>query len=66
MEGVKGLAEFSIHNYDLEGPAEILKENINQCPAHYKLCFFYHFGCVIFFTLNFCKARLVLLSKKCK
>lgn len=28
MEGVKGLAEFSIHNYDLEGPAEISKENI--------------------------------------
>ena len=26
--GVKELAEFSIHNYDLEGPAEISKENI--------------------------------------
>jgi hypothetical protein len=25
VEGVKGLAEFSIHNYDLEGPAEISK-----------------------------------------
>jgi len=23
VEGVKGLAEFSIHNYDLEGPADM-------------------------------------------
>ena len=28
VEGVKGLAEFSIHNYDLEEPAEISKKKI--------------------------------------
>ena len=39
------------------------------CPAHYKFwylhfCFIHHFGCVIFFTLNFRFVCLALLSKK--
>ena len=42
---------------------------VNSCPAHYKFWwlrfwFFRQFGCVIFFTLNFCFACLALLSKK--
>ena len=28
--------------------------------------FFHHFGCMIFFTLNFCFACIALLSKKSK
>ena len=40
-------------------------------PAHYKFWlprfwFFHHFGCVIFFTLNFGFASLALTSKKSK